>query len=95
MAAAARELRPVEIVGLYEEQKDRMEVSSAIDCIQLSLLAEPVILLNLDAVTCLKQFIFELDMTHLYKCNKLHQQQWQHAAVLLMNLLAMGMTLLC
>ena len=27
VAAAARELRPVEIVGLYEEQKDRMEVS--------------------------------------------------------------------
>ena len=26
VAAAARELRPVEIVGLYEEQKDRMEV---------------------------------------------------------------------
>ena len=26
VAAAARELRPVEIVGLYEEQKDRTEV---------------------------------------------------------------------
>lgn len=26
VAAAARELRPVEIVGLYEEQKDSMEV---------------------------------------------------------------------
>lgn len=26
MAAAGRELRPVEIVGLYEEQKDRAEV---------------------------------------------------------------------
>ena len=26
VAAAARELRPVEIVGLYEEQKDRAEV---------------------------------------------------------------------
>ena len=26
VAAAARELRPVEIVGLYEEQRDRMEV---------------------------------------------------------------------
>ena len=39
VAAAARELRPVEIVGLYEEQKDRMEVTSAarIQC-QLKLL---------------------------------------------------------
>lgn len=26
VAAAGRELRPVEIVGLYEEQKDRAEV---------------------------------------------------------------------
>ena len=29
VAAAARELRPVEIVGLYEEQKDSMEVMLA------------------------------------------------------------------